>query len=166
MTTITKNNTSKTNLILFTCIALSTSAIIAMENESHIVTVSNGLLKSPIAISSPIPYRSNGHANTPFQSDPTEIKPGQMGQFLLTPNNGISQFKLLLPYCYKKPFVDVTINKKEETIYIYSPDSSKEEISITINNTTEELTKRHASIDPALYQTAKILALQEKTARK
>jgi hypothetical protein len=159
MSTI-KNYTLKTNLIFCTAMTLSIGTIVAMENEHHIVTIYNMLSKSPISINSPTQYYISGQKE--LQNKNATIKTENWRQFLLPAQNNTSQLKILLPYCYKDPIVDVSINKKEESIYIRSKSSdASKEMNIIISNTNKDLITREASMNPAQYHTAKLLVLQE-----
>src|SRR5579872_3371397 len=159
----------KTNLMLFATILVITNTTVAMDidnnnNKSYNVSISNRLTQSTVMARVCEQNVLNGMLFIQYSDH--EINPQQCKQLSLIPQNNVSYLKLLLPECYRPPFIDVTVTQNDETIFImslYCPKEKRIEIcqssSLILRSQVNNI--REAFISPAKYHFARQLALTE-----
>jgi len=143
------NNLLTICLNFFIIITLSTRTTVAMQQDYYKVTVENFLLHSTIKV------------QRPWQTElyPTYLTPSSSTTFLLSKDN--SKFTILLSECYIEPLIQLTSTKNGEIFYISPLRDLPKEKTISINNDTQELGKKTATMNPAKYQIAKKIILKK-----
>src|SRR4029453_230595 len=90
--------------------------------------------------------------------------PSSSTTFLLSKDN--SKFTILLSECYIEPLIQLTSTKNGEIFYISPLRDLPKEKTISINNDTQELGKKTATMNPAKYQIAKKIILKKIQSQK
>ena len=158
---------TKTNLILFVAMTLSTGLITAMEESNHQVTVYNDLVTSEIIFSFPSLSLNRGRSEAKDPCNETTIARENHVTFLIpTRHKNIKSIpcKISLPYCYKPSSFEIEINQDKEVIHVSSRASQEEWITISKNH--HELIKINSLMLPGTYLHAKELVMKELESQK